>query len=109
MSYKAPVKLEMYSLGVDNESMVALYEESTFCICCGSDVGTSKTGKKRVLSPGWGIKLILNNITKPGTFTRKLKQQDGWQEEWNIPAVRITEVSQISTRNGPITVAIRTQ
>ena len=94
-------------LGYDGKTLVEVYPGSTFCSCCGSTVVPSTNGKQRILGADWGIKLIVDNVTKPGIYTRTLKHQDSWQEDNEIPAQKVVEVSQVETRNGPLTIAIR--
>ena len=94
-------------LGYDGKTTGAMFSGSTFCSCCGSTVVSSKNGKQKIISADCGIRVIVDNVGKAGTYTRKLRKQDAWQEDNNLPAQRVVEVSQVETRNGPLTIAIR--
>ena len=85
-----------------------LEDGDCFCGCCGSSIEYS-TVNRDPISEKYGIRLLINNTSKrEGTFIKPVKKQDCWMEEEGLYDKHIV-VSNITTRNGPITVVVRTQ
>ena len=91
-----------------NISQHDLENGESFCGCCGSSVEYS-VANRTPISEKFGIRLLINNTSrKEGEFVKPVKKPDAWMESGEL-VDKHTFVSNITTRNGPITVVVRTQ
>jgi hypothetical protein len=85
-----------------------LEDGDSFCGCCGSYVEYS-VANRTPISEKRGIRLLINNTSrKEWTFVKLVKKPDFWMKAEKLFS-KHTVVSNITTRNGPITVVVRTQ
>ena len=91
-----------------NRDPYDLENGGTFCGCCGSSIEYSVTNRTPI-SEKFGIRLLINNTSRrKGKFVKPVKKPDNWMESEEL-VDKHTVVSNITTRNGPITVVVRTQ
>ena len=91
-----------------NNNPYDLEDGDSFCGCCGSSIEYSLANRTPI-SEKLGIRLLINNTSrKEGEFVKPVKSPDKWMEMGEL-SDKHTVVSNITTRNGPITVVVRTQ